>query len=85
MGVEQAQKRLDKTYAILDGHFAKKRFVLGENFSMGDVSAAPALRIASMMRPFDEHKNLSAYFARLNERPSVQHAFKLLAEFLAHR
>jgi glutathione S-transferase len=85
VGVESAQKRLDKTYAMLDGYLSKRRWVLGDTFSMGDVAAAPALLIAQRMRPYDSHKHLTGYFARLNERASVQHAFKLLQEYMARR
>jgi glutathione S-transferase len=85
MGVEQAQARLDKTYGILDHYLAKRRWVLGDTFSLGDISAAPALRVAQVMRPWDAHRNLAAYFGRLSERASVQHAFKLQQEFLARR
>ncbi len=82
-GVEQAQKRLDKTYALVDDHLAKRRWVLGDTFSIGDVSAAPGLAVGRMMRPFDAHKNLTAYFARLSERPSVQGVFKRAEEAMA--
>src|SRR5579862_6688280 len=83
MGVEQAQKRLDKTYALVDDHVGKKRWLLGDTFSIGDVSAAAALGIAGMVRPFDAHENLKAYAARLNERPSVQVVRKAVTEFMA--
>ena len=85
MGVEAAQKRLDKTYALYNEHLAKKTWVLGDSFTIADVSAAPALAVANMMRPFGEHKNLAAYFGRLAERPSVQGVLKEAQEFMARR
>jgi glutathione S-transferase len=85
MGVESAQKRLDKTYALYDEHMAKRQWVLGDIFSLGDLSAAPALAVAQHMRPWDAHKNLAAYFARLTARPSVQGVFKLAMEAMARR
>jgi glutathione S-transferase len=84
-GVEQAAKRLDKTYAMLDEYLARRRWIMGDTFSIGDVSAAPALAIARVMRPYDAHANLVAYFGRLNERPSVQRVFKQVQEFMAQR
>jgi glutathione S-transferase len=84
-GVEQAEKRLFKTYAMLDEYLARRRWVMGETFTIGDVAAAPALAVANAQRPFAAHAHLTAYFARLNERPSVQRAFRLAAEFLATR
>jgi glutathione S-transferase len=83
MSVESAQKRLDKTYAMFDDYLAKRTWVLGDTFSIADVSAAAGLGIASMMRPFGEHKNLTAYHGRLSERPSVQRVYKMAQEFMA--
>ncbi|HWE27959.1 MAG TPA: glutathione S-transferase family protein [Polyangia bacterium] len=85
IGVEAAQKRLDGTYALFDDALAKKKWVLGDTFSIGDVAAAPALAIARMMRPFDAHKNLVAYLGRLSERESVQRVFKQAQEAMARR
>ncbi len=83
LGVEAAQKRLDGSYALFDDMLAKKTWVLGDTFSIGDVAAAPALAVARMMRPFDAHRNLVAYFGRLSERKSVQRAFKQAQEYMA--
>jgi glutathione S-transferase len=84
-GVEQAQKRLDKTYALVDDHVAKRRWMLGDTFTIADVSAAPALAVARMMRPYEAHQNLTEYFARLSERPSVKHVLTQVQEFMARR
>ena len=85
MGVESAQQRLDKTYALIDERLATRRWILGDAFSMGDVAGAAALGVANMMRPFAAHKNLTAYFGRLAERPSVARAFAQAKEFMASR
>jgi glutathione S-transferase len=84
-GVEQAQKRIDKTYALLDQHLAKKTWVLGDTFSMGDVSGAAALRMGAHARPWSEHKSIAAYFQRLSQRPAVASAFKQADEAFAQR
>ena len=83
LGVEAAQKRLDKTYGMLDDELAKRTWLLGDAFTLADISAAAALGIANMVRPFGAHKNLMAYFGRLTERPSVQRAFKQVQEHMA--
>jgi glutathione S-transferase len=85
IGVAAAQKRLDGTYALFDEALAKKTWVLGDAFSIGDVAAAPALAVARMMRPFDAHKNLMAYLGRLSERESVQRVFRQAQEAMAGR
>lgn len=75
--VEAAKTRLDQAFAMFDRHFEKKTWTLGDDFTMADCAAAPALAYARMVHPYDQHKNLSAYFGRLAERPSVA---KTLAE-----
>jgi glutathione S-transferase len=85
IGVEAAGKRLDGTYALFDEALAKKTWVLGDTFSIGDIAAAPALALARMMRPFEAHKNLMAYLGRLSERESVQRVFKQAQEAMARR
>ena len=85
MGVESAQKRVDKTYAMLDGYLGSKKWALGDTFSMADISGAAALATGKAFRPFDAHKNLVAYFGRLTERPSVQAVLKEAQEAMAKR
>ena len=68
--VAAARERLDTMYVILDKHFEKGPWTVGEAFTMADCSAAPALSFARMMHPFDKHPNLLRYFGRLVERPS---------------
>ncbi len=42
------------------------------SFSMADCAAAPALFYAEQAAPFAAYKNVSAYWERLKQRPSVQ-------------
>ncbi len=84
-GVELAQKRIEKTYGLFDQFLGSKQWVLGDTFSMGDISGAAALRMGSHVHPFDAHKNVSAYFQRLRARPSVAGVFKQADEALAQR
>lgn len=85
VGVAAAQRRLDKSYAVLDRDLSTRQWVLGEPFSMGDIAGAAALGMARRPRPFEAHQNLSAYFARLTARPSVARAFAEAQPFLAGR
>jgi glutathione S-transferase len=85
IGVESAQKRLDKTYALYDEYMAKRQWVLGDTFSIGDVAAGPALAVARMIHTWEAHKNVGAYFARLSARPSVQQALREAQEAMARR
>jgi glutathione S-transferase len=85
MGVESAQKRLDKSYTIYEEYLGKRQWLLGDAFSIADIAAAPALAMGQHFHPWEGHKNIAAYFARLSARPSVQAAFKQAAEFMAKR
>jgi glutathione S-transferase len=76
-GVEEAKANLRKAYEMIDAHMAGKRWALGEDFSMADCAAAPALFYASQVEPFGEGQaNVAAYSERLQQRPSYARALK---------
>jgi glutathione S-transferase len=76
-GVEHAKARLQTAYAIIDEQMATRIWAVGENFSMADCAAAPALFYANKVMPFsDAHRNMARYFQRLLERPSYARALK---------
>jgi glutathione S-transferase len=62
---------LNTAYGMIDRHMASRVWASGQDFSMADCAAAPALFYASTLQPFpNELKHLSAYFDRLTKRPS---------------
>ena len=64
---------LDTAYGMIDRHMSSRTWVSGQNFSMADCAAAPALFYASTVQPFSkESSNLSAYLDRLTKWPSFQ-------------
>jgi glutathione S-transferase len=64
---------LKTAYVMLDRQMASSTWVTGQDFSMADCAAAPALFYASTLEPFaDEFSHLRAYFDRLTHRPSFQ-------------
>jgi len=68
-----ARNMLDTAYGMIDGQLANRTWVAGNDFSIADCAAAPALFYASTLRPLpDKCGNLQAYFERLMARPSVQ-------------
>jgi glutathione S-transferase len=70
-GVEEARAQLRTSYAMIEGQMAAGNWVMGDDFSLADCAAAPALFYGSMVVPFvDGQKNLAAYFERLKARPS---------------
>ena len=70
-GVEQARARMRTAYDVADRDMQGKTWAVGDNFTMADCGAAPALFYANIVEPFvDARPNLAAYYKRLIERPS---------------
>jgi len=70
-GVAEAHAQLEKAYAILEGTLASRRWAAGEDFSLADCAAAPALYYANLVHPLtDAQPHVRAYLKRLEQRPS---------------
>ena len=70
-GVEQAKKQLLQAYKVAEPMMQSKTWAMGEEFTLADCAAAPALFYADTVMPFGEtEKNLSEYLNRLMARPS---------------
>ncbi|MGB8855390.1 MAG: glutathione S-transferase family protein [Burkholderiales bacterium] len=68
-----ARATLETAYGMIDRQLASKDWCVGEDFSMADCAAAPALFYTSTIQAFPNHYvHLSAYFERLMNRPSVR-------------
>jgi glutathione S-transferase len=69
----RAHATLATTYEMADRQLVASPWMVGEDFSLADCAAAPALFYASTLLPLPPHcARLSAYFERLVERPSVR-------------
>ena len=64
---------LEGAYALLDSHLAGASWAAGEEFTVADCAAAPALFYARAVDRSDKDglANLTRYFAALTEHPSV--------------
>lgn len=72
-GVAEAQATLASAYDMLEQRMRERTWVCGEEFSLADCAASPALFYAGIVAPFPPgHTHLAAYFERLMARPSVQ-------------
>ena len=72
-GVTQARAKLGTAYDVIERDMASKTWAVGEDFTMADCAAAPALFYANLVQPFGAtHPHLAGYFARLSERPSFK-------------
>jgi glutathione S-transferase len=77
--VAQAKVELARQYQRLDRELGKREYLCGE-FSVADISCFSPINIASLMEgmPSPELGNLTAWKARMSNRPSVA---RYLAEF----
>jgi glutathione S-transferase len=70
-GVEQAKRTIETAYRLIDADFATKTWAMGDDFTIADCAAAPALFYANMAIPLgDTYRNAAAYLDRLMQRPS---------------
>ena len=70
--VARARDTLSMAYALIDRRLEGRTWVAGDAFSMADCAAAPALFYAATYLPLPPSQlQLSAYFERLMEHPSV--------------
>lgn len=83
-GVADAHESLKAAYALIERHLAGKTWAVGEDFSIADCAAAPGLFYTSMMEPFGDFPNLSAYFERLLARPSFDRALREAQPFFQY-
>jgi glutathione S-transferase len=71
-GVEEARAALDSAYRWLDGLMAPRRWAAGEDFTLADCAAAPALFYADWAHPIAaSFPNVRSYRSRLLSRASV--------------
>ena len=70
--IDTAKFRIDTMYSFMDHEFEQQPFANGDNFTMSDCAAAPALFYAELLAPFTEYENICAYWERLKERASVR-------------
>lgn len=68
-GVAEARATLDSVYPILERQLEGKTWAVGEEFTLADCAAAPALFYADIVHPFTGTA-LRGYFERLLARPS---------------
>lgn len=82
-GVEEARTLLATSLGMIDQDMARNRWAMGDDFTMADCAAAPALFYADMVMPFGEtHRNAMAYLDRLKQRPSYARTLKEAQPYL---
>lgn len=77
-GVEEARAALGIAYDMIDRQIEGRQWIVGDDFSLAECAAAPALFYAGIVAPFEgTHAGVAAYFERLLRRPSFA---RVLAE-----
>src|SRR5580698_9546753 len=77
-GVEQARAQMETAYALADDQLRVGPWATGDDFTLADCAALPALFYGDKVAPFAKRwPHLAAYFERLKGRPSVD---RVLAE-----
>jgi glutathione S-transferase len=65
-GIEQAIGQLKLAYDVIESAMAGRTWALGQDFTLADCAAAPALFYADLVAPFSgNHQGVSAYLDRL--------------------
>jgi glutathione S-transferase len=71
VGVAAARDLLATAYDLVEEALRGRTWAAGEQFSMADCAAAPALFYADWVQPFGQtHPAIAAYLERLRARPS---------------
>ena len=71
-GVEEARAQLRTSYHMIEQQVSDGGWAMGDDFSLADCAALPALFYGNMVEPFGgRHQNVTAYFERLKARTAV--------------
>jgi glutathione S-transferase len=76
-GVDEARDLMGRALGALEGQMASRTWAMGDDFTMADCAAAPALFYADKVSPLAEkYRNVAAYLGRLTQRPCYARALK---------
>jgi glutathione S-transferase len=76
IGVAQALEQIKAAYGVLEKDLRGKRWVMGDDFTMADCAACPALLYTNTLVPAHDHPNVARYLERLMARPSFRRALR---------
>ena len=73
-GVQDARDTLGRAYELLDNHLADRSWLAGDDFSIADCAAAPALFYVRVLHRWDEARftRLTTYYRSLMHRASIR-------------
>jgi glutathione S-transferase len=73
---EIVKGQLARAYGFIEGELAGRAWAAGEDFTLADCGAAPALFYANRILPLADWPKIAAYFERLQARPAYARAFE---------
>lgn len=69
----EALRRLDAALGRLDAHLAKRRFLLGEDYSLADLVVASVVIYSTYCGvPVDGHRHVAGWLRHFQERPAYR-------------
>ncbi len=76
-GVDEAKHVVRSAYTVIEAQLRNDGYIVGNDFTLADCAAAPALWYATRNVPLDgAFPRIAAYLDRLNVRPSFLRALK---------
>ena len=82
-GVAHARAKLETAFDLAETALRDHGWAAGDDFTIADCAAAPALFFTQKLVPFGARRHLAAYYDRLRARPSVARTFDEAAPYLA--
>jgi glutathione S-transferase len=81
---QAAKHRLDIAAGFVDDSLAGSPYMVGEQFTAADIGIYWVLHIARFLEAidFEDMKNLAAYLARVDQRPSVKTAMAIPPDYV---
>lgn len=80
--VGKMRRRIEAALGMIEDEVGPN-WIMGEDFTLADIAAMPALFYADIATPFgDSYPKTAAYLDRLKQRPSVARTLKEAAPFL---
>ena len=73
--VIKQERLLESACNLLDEKLVNRTWLLGDTFTLADCSAAPTLSYLRIVYDYQHLQNLTAYFKKLSEKPSVEKVF----------
>lgn len=70
--LQKAGDRLDAMYGVMADNLERRQWLAGDDFSLADCAAAPALFYAPHVRPFGGYPAIVRYWSKLSARPSFE-------------